>query len=817
MKNNINALNNKPQALVVGINKYEYRTIKNLKISVNNAKYIANRLVRQGDFEAERFHQITRKNLKEQIVQLFKPKGYHPEMALLYFSGYMQVRDEGFKEFFLVTSDSNPDEDYELGVSLEWLKQVLQESPVEQQIIILDCCYPIDQRLDVGIDNFIPGYKLGTDMFFLINLHKNNSVFQEKSYTSTLTLTTAILNILQLNYEQGINCIDNKILIKELKRTYENNLKRNGYYKLISFGKRINILGKPSINRGKTHLMPASGVNQRKNPYKGLAFFKSEDGEYFYGRQNLTDELLEKVRNNNFLAVLGVSGSGKSSLLRAGLIYKLQQGEQISGSENWKIVVFLPGIRPLESLAEELAREVLIDTSQDYDLELPKKIAEAKKYLDEGSDGLVKLIRNIDTKRVVLFMDQFEETFILCNSNKEREKFFECILNACQKVKNNKLCLVLSLRADFFGKCAEQEYYGLARKIQQHLVFITPMNPEELVEAIEKPASELGVDVDNDFTKKLVNEVKNEPGSLPLLQYTLEKNWEENAKYWKGGSEIKLKDKTNKSLNIIIEENANHVYYSLSQTEKSIARYIFLKLTFLGEGTGDTRKKIKASELERNHMSRYDKGDIKRVKQKLIVHKLIISYKVKIDDGDEVEFVNLVHDALIRHWSKLRVWLGEYRVYSKFREDIQDKSEKWEAKERDTSYLYTGEELKEAEKSIENYGHILTLNELAQNFIEASKDYRDELNKKEHKSNKEKRRNRLTFILLILLLSILIFNIIAFYNFSSQRVRTEQNNRYIFNQSVALTSYSKSLFSEKQQFDALIEGLRAVVPLKKQK
>ncbi|MEO1431168.1 MAG: caspase family protein [Cyanobacteria bacterium J06633_8] len=815
MKIPSNAPNQKPQALVVGINKYEYKQLKNLQVPTDNAKYMANRLIKEGDFEVELFDAITRKSLKEHIVQLFKPKGQHPEMGLLYFSGYVLVKDEGIKEVFLATSESDPSKYYELGVSLRWLKNLLEESLVEQQIVILDCCYHEEHELH--IDNLIPGYQNGIDRFFLIYFNKNIQYFlhENKSERVCTPFTNAILNILKLDESQEINSVDNRALIQKLKERYENNFKRNGYYKRISFGKRIDILGKPSINRSKATLVPVSGINQRKNPYKGLAFFDSEDGEYFFGRQKLTDELLEKVRNNNFLAVLGATGSGKSSVIKAGLIYKLKQGEQISGSENWKIIALVPGISPLESLAEQLAKDALIDIYEDYDVEFPKKIAEAKKYIEQGSNGLAKLIRNIDTKRVVLVLDQFEEAFILCENKKDREKFFECLLNASEKVKNNKLCLVLSLRADFFGKCAEQEYYGLARKIQQHLVAVTPMNPEELVEAIKGPAKELGVDVDDDFTKKLVDEVRSEPGSLPLLQYTLEQNWEENNKFWKAGSEKILRDKTNKSLNIVIEEHANNVYNNLRRTEKVIARYIFLKLTFLGEGTGDTRKKIKANDLI--NTSRYHKQDITRVTQKLIEDKLISSYKTKIDDGKEIEYVNLVHDALIRHWSQLRVWLNEYRVYSKFREDIQEKAEKWEDKDRDKSYLYTGEELKEAEKSIENYGHILTLNELAQNFLKASIDYRDEVNRKDNKLNKEKRRNRLTVILLILLLPILIFSIIAFDNLSSQKARTEQNKTFLSNQSVALTNYSKSLFSERQQFDALIEGLRAVVPLNKQK
>ena len=138
MKSTNNSSNQKPLALVIGINKYEYRGLTNLQVPVVNARYMANRLEKQGKFDVEIHEEITRKELKEYIVQLFKPKGDSPKMALLYFSGYVVVKDEGIKEVFLTTSDSNPSEDYELGVSLRWLKELLQESSVEQQIIIFD-------------------------------------------------------------------------------------------------------------------------------------------------------------------------------------------------------------------------------------------------------------------------------------------------------------------------------------------------------------------------------------------------------------------------------------------------------------------------------------------------------------------------------------------------------------------------------------------------------------------------------------------------------------------------------------------------------
>lgn len=815
MANNNHASNQKPQALVVGINKYENREFANLQVPAVNARYMEVRLQHKGNFEVETLYKVTRKELKEQIVQLFKPKGHNSKIALLYFSGYVYVKDEGIKEVFLTTSDSDPSEDYELGVSLRWLNQLLKESSVEQQIIILDCCYNEEQKLE--IDKFIPGYQNGKDRFILISFHKENTEFLQNNNVCSF-LTNAILSTLKEDGKQS--CTDNKTLIKILKKQYENRLRDYGNYKRISFGKKINIIVNSSAENNQENTTSISHHNQRQNPYKGLAYFEFEDAEYFYGRQKLTDELLEKVRKNNFLAVMGASGSGKSSVTRAGLVYQLKLGEQISGSDKWIISIFQPGNYPLQSLAEALAKGILVD-NQDSEDEIREKIAEAKEYIDRGSDGLEKLISQANTKRVVIVIDQFEEVFIHCKDDNEKEKFLECLLNTLPKVENNKLCLVLVFRADFFGRCAEQEYYGLARKIQQHLVAVTPMDDDELKDAIEGPANELGVNVGSTLKRDLVTEVKTEPGSLPLLQYFLEKNWEENQKSWQLGNAKKLVNKINKPLNRVLEDYANNVYKDLPQKERWIAKYIFLKLTYLGENTGHTRKKTAASELD--NTSRYESEDINIVKQKLIDNKLIITSTEKRDDGSEVEFVNLIHDALIIHWSKLRFWLNEYSLYSKSKEYIEEKARKWKASKYDTSYLYTGEELKETEKSIEKYGDILALKTSAKDFIQASIKYRDEQKLKEEQEQQRKnddknRRNRndLLSVVGVVFIVIVLIGIIVFSNWSSDRASTEQNEKYLSNQSVALTSYSKTLFNDKRQFDALLEALRAIVPLKKQ-
>ncbi|NJO61939.1 MAG: hypothetical protein HC836_27970 [Richelia sp. RM2_1_2] len=713
------------QALVVGIDDYKCRSLQKLRVPTVNTKNIENRLKIQ--FQVERLEKASRKNLKEEIVKLFKPEGEHPQIALLYFSGYVLTRNQGISEIYLATSDSSPSKEYELGVSLRWLKQILKESPVEQQIIILDCCHQQYTKLD--LNKLLPGNGSGKDRFCIALFHKSHNSFQDRNKKCS-ELTGAILN--ELKSKQG-ESIDHKILIQRLKG-YEKSLRRCGDFKRISFGKPIYLL---SGDKEYNSNIPEEIIPQiSDNPYKGLAYFNSEDAEYFYGRDQLTDELLEKVREHYFLAVMGASGSGKSSLIRAGLIYQLEQGEQISGSENWKIYIFQPGKNPLQSLAENL------------DI----KVAELR---SKGSQYLKKFIDQIDSSRVILVVDQLEEVFSLSKENEEshqeREQFFECLLGALGKVNNNKLCLVLGIRADFFGKCAEQEYHGLARKIQQHLIAVTPMNKDELKQAIEKPAKQLGYTVEPRLVEKLIEDVENEPGSLPLLQYALQELWKQrNDKYLTVNAYNKLGD--SKGIKGILEKHANQVYDSLDKDGKEIAQFIFIRLTRPGDGTGETRSKVSKEKLLK--AKSYSQHQINQVIETLAINNLITISEEILDNNQKAEVVNLSHEALIRHWSKLRGWLYINRNNTKLKEDIEEAAKRWKSRRTDIEdakdYLHRGEELKEAETFIDKFGYILPLTNEALQFIEESQKYREEQKCEEEKIQiREQENQKLRRIILL--------------------------------------------------------------------
>jgi energy-coupling factor transporter ATP-binding protein EcfA2 len=317
-------------------------------------------------------------------------------------------------------------------------------------------------------------------------------------------------------------------------------------------------------------------------PYKGLQFFdfNDKDPQYFCGRDGMINDLLKKVENSNFLAVLGNSGSGKSSVVRAGLLHQLESRKlDGSGDEQWKIFNPITPTEQKRSPLKNLAR-VFVPT------ELPERefASEFKKvkedFIARGAEGLEELIDAIKAPRAVLVIDQFEEIFTSCEQA-ERQQFFDCLLGALEQT-DNKLCLVIVMRADFMGNCTEDA--RLAHQIKKNLEMVIPMNQDDLRQAILEPAKKVGLGVEQDLVMQILKDMEDSPNILPLLQDVLEQLWR------------KQKEKNLNWLTLVeyhelggvkeaLEKRANKVYENdlSSKEEQETAQWIFMKLTQSGE------------------------------------------------------------------------------------------------------------------------------------------------------------------------------------------------------------------------------------------
>ena len=793
-------------ALIVGINTYSYERLNNLKAPARDAEAVAQLLEKYGDFKVTRLpavkdkenntikfgkkSAVSVKKLREAIVQLFLPHSSPPDTALLYFSGHGLREELGISEGFLASSDVNPDLN-SWGVSLKWLREVLQKSEVKQQIIILDCCYSGELLNFTEAD---PGDRgKGRDRCFFA-ASRPFEVAYEGIDNQHSVFTNALITGLEPLQDKWVT---NYTLVDLLSQEHHSFPQRPIF---ANSGEPINL-----TRRWTAAVQNSPQPRQIICPYKGLRYFDciEEDAKYFYGRTALTDELLEKVRSGNFLAVLGASGSGKSSVVRAGLLYQLKLGKRLSDSEKWLIKIFKPGENPLQSLALAFLDPELSN------IERSSQLAIAEELIAKGADGLRQLVNSFvtdDTHRLVLVIDQFEEAFTLCKDDLERQEFFECLLWALPQC-GDKLCLVLTMRSDFFGKCTEQEYCGLAQQIQQNLVTVTPMTRDELEQAITKPVKQVEVEIEPELVEQMLVDVANAPGILPLLQDTL-------TELWKKRTDNCLQLKTYSQLGGVmgnLRQRATAVYESFSLEEQATCKHIFLALTQLGEGTEDTRRRCFKKDLVNKF---YSEKLIEKVVQRLADEKLIVTNEigVKASTSKRVAVVDVIHEALIRHWSTLRLWLEEDRsnlllqrqieqVSQLLRRQIEQAAKLWKHNNEQDDFLLAGVRLAQAEDI-----YIKSISELSidvQKFIESSLEKRKLL--QQQSKNRLKKAQRVAIGMSILGITACSFGGLTYWALRSAQLLRIQALNY---------SSTADLLSNKQ-LESLVASVKAAKQLKK--
>jgi WD40 repeat protein len=464
---------------------------------------------------------------------------------------------------------------------------------------------------------------------------------------------------------------------------------------------------------------PATGLA----PYKGLYFFDEPDADLFFGREELTASLIDRLtsgleHDQRFLAVIGASGSGKSSVVRAGLIPTLRWRKPSSG---WLIDVITPTAHPLETLANAFDAFAPLD-----------------KPVQEISSGFLKEAQSLDqfsahiaeasgAAHTLLVVDQFEELFTLCRSETEQSAFIENLLNAALTPSGTGIILI-AMRADFYAPCAR--FDSLRQALAHHQEYIGPMSSEELRKAIEEPARHGHWEIESGLVDLMLHDVgadtgsAPEPGALPLLSHALLETWQHRR-----GRTLTLSGYSAAGgVRGAIAETAEAVFHDqLALEERTIARQIFLRLTELGDddATADTRRRVSFDEL----VSKPEEGDaIRQVLLTLADARLITT---------EQNSVEVAHEALIREWPTLRAWLQEGRDSLRLHRHLTEAAQEWENTNHDPSELYRGARLAGAIEWADE--HPDDLNNLEQDFLEASQ----ALAEKEIKEREEQRQREL--------------------------------------------------------------------------
>lgn len=435
--------------------------------------------------------------------------------------------------------------------------------------------------------------------------------------------------------------------------------------------------------------VPLSAPMVGEAPFKGLQFFDVADASRFYGRERLVQELMQALQRDRFLAIVGASGSGKSSLARAGLVASL------IGAPDLTVYLMTPTIDPLRSLAFHLMAGTRDITKL---LAMRDGLLRDTRYLDYYLADLA-MQSGAGTERFLLVIDQFEELFTLCTDPAVRRAFVENVMMAF--TNSRTVWVVFTLRADFYAHCAEYEELRTALSKFQH--YIGPMSSAELRRAIEEPAYQGGWNFESALVDLLLQDVGQEPAALPLLSHALLETWKRRE-----GRMLTVRGYVASGrVQGAIAQTADEIFQqTLLAEQRTIARNIFLRLTELGEGVPDTRRRVAIAELISTPAAESVVADVLQI---LTAARLVTTYQ------DEAE---VAHEALIRQWPLLQTWLQEERDDLLIHRRMTDAAYDWIASARDGDLLYRGARLEQALEWARRYPQ--TVNTVEREYLTAS-------------------------------------------------------------------------------------------------
>jgi DNA-binding SARP family transcriptional activator len=395
-------------------------------------------------------------------------------------------------------------------------------------------------------------------------------------------------------------------------------------------------------------------------PYKGLARFETADAEFFFGREQAVAEAVGHLVGSRFLALVGPSGSGKSSLLRAGLLHALGSGA-LPGSDRWPCSVIRPGNRPLDAMAHAMGEQRMVD-------------------------------------RRVLAVDQFEEIFTACSDDAQRAAFLDAITEAVS-TSDGATTIVIAMRADFYGRCAGHR--ALASLLASDQILVGTMDEEELRRAIELPAERAGLTVQEELVESLVSDTAGQPGGLPLLSTALLELWTRRRE-----RTLRLEDYLRAGgVEGAVARLAEEAFGRLDGDGQAAAKRILLRLAAPGEGAEVARRRAPLSEFD---LDRND--DASRAMAVLTDARL-----VTVAEGT----AEVAHEALLQEWPRLRTWLEDDAAGRKLHRHVTESSRVWAEAGRDPADLYRGARLTAALEWAET--HEADLNALEREFIRAGR------------------------------------------------------------------------------------------------
>ena len=444
----------------------------------------------------------------------------------------------------------------------------------------------------------------------------------------------------------------------------------------------------------------------RQNPFKGLRSFGEDDAEDFFGRDQLVSDVVRRLdRGDRLIALVGASGSGKSSAVRAGVVPAIRKAA-IADSDIWLVAQMTPGAHPIVELEAALLRSCL---------DAPDSL---KHQLADPADGLLRAALRVlsDDARLLLVIDQFEELFTLVETEAERQRFID-LLGPALDDPRGRVRVLLTLRADFYER--PLRYPDLAQRLGAGIVNVSPLSIDELEEAVTEPMRRAGVAMEPALLATLLTDVIGQPGALPLFQYTLTMLFDRRE-----GDVVTLDAYIAMGgLRGALAQRAEDLWSELSEDEQGAARQLFLRLVTISGERDWSRRRVLASELT---SMRADLVATQQAIQVFGTQRLLSFDRDQVTGSPTVE---VAHEALLTEWPRLREWIDEARADIVHHATLVAAMNEWNAAERNPDYLLVGQRLVDYETWADTATLELTATE--QTFIAESTAARDDADRDE--------------------------------------------------------------------------------------
>ena len=690
-------------ALIVGVSQYEPHTkLGNLSAPINDAQRVYDVLSEYGGFDmlyplpladgkVGSSGKVNAQTLREELRKILNPQASEEvELAVFYFSGH-GVSHHGMASYLSATDDP-------LAVPLSFIIELVENSTVKNVCVWLDCCHSGE----------VLKFKTSEKKSFCIVAAStaDEEALARKGHS---LLTEILCEALTPDQDRP------EIRVLEFVDYLEAHRK--------NLPQQILFRGDTPFTLTQYHgeVSVKSPYPPEHPPYKGLLTFTQVDREFFFGRDGMIQQLLDRLSANRFVPLLGASGSGKSSLVLAGLLPQLPESD-------WQVLVMRPTAQPLQKLHNELVLG-FSDTQVGT--------------LASSSDLHREVLRLVTAgKRLLLVVDQFEEVFTECRDDVARATFIACLLEALDS--DNPLHLVLTLRADFLGHCTEQAYAGLGQRLQHHALLLVAPTASELREAISRPLMLVGMRCEQALEDELVDQTLHAKGSLPLLQYVLEKLWQsarqERSRELTLAMYQQLGGQHGGGLRGVLNEKADAFYQQLEPQQQHLMDWLMVELVQVNDGQEDTRSTVTLQELY--HRQPQYTAALDALLAQLVTHERLLTQ----DHGDQGQAtITVAHEALIRDWRRLRGWLESNREIKSWRRHLDDSITAW--KNGVSGSLLREKRLAEAQQIIDRNPNTLLIGHDEKAFIVAS-----QTEEKQYKKAKKQ-----VFVMIMVLLCIGVF------------------------------------------------------------